>query len=302
MHRYEIAISFAGEDRNVASAIADRLTAEGVRVFYDEYEQADLWGKDLYEYLAEVYSEHARYCIMLLSENYARKLWTNHERQNAQARAFRERAEYILPVKLDDTKIPGIRETVGYIDLRATTIDDLIPMILSKLGRKSGDAGGTGISASVPGINIPIPKIKKTFTQLEKDRFTKEGFGFILTYFKKGIERIRTLGEGLDADLLEVGELKFVAKLYRNGDVASQCKIWMGGAFSQNSICYSESFHDIHSDNSYNDWLTIEDDGYRLFFKPSGMWFRSSEDAEKALDGQQAAVYFWQRFTGPLGG
>lgn len=300
MHKYDIAISFAGEDRNVASSIADRLTAAGVRVFYDEYEQANLWGKELYEYLAEVYSEHARFCIMLLSENYARKLWTNHERQNAQSRAFKEREEYILPVKLDDTRIPGIRETVGYIDLRVTAIDDLIQMVLSKLGKMGGVAGKTSVRAPNPDINIPVPKIKKSYTQLEKDRFAREGFLFILNYFKKGCEKIRTIGECLDSEFLEVGELKFVAKLYKNGNLASLCKIWMGGAFSQNSIAYSESFNDLHSDNSYNDWLSVEDNGYRLFFKPSGMWFRSSENGEKCLDEQQAAEYFWRRFTEPL--
>ncbi len=48
---------------------------------------------------------------MFLSRNYAAKLWTNHEREAAQARAFRENEEYILPIRLDDTEIPGILQT-----------------------------------------------------------------------------------------------------------------------------------------------------------------------------------------------
>lgn len=46
---YEVAISFAGEDRGVAEQIAGLLKDEGITVFYDKYEEADLWGKDLYE-------------------------------------------------------------------------------------------------------------------------------------------------------------------------------------------------------------------------------------------------------------
>jgi hypothetical protein len=45
--QYDVALSFAGEDRQYVSDIADRLRNNGIRVFYDLYEQATLWGKDL---------------------------------------------------------------------------------------------------------------------------------------------------------------------------------------------------------------------------------------------------------------
>jgi hypothetical protein len=52
---YEVAISFAGEQRYAAEAIAKLLKAAGVTVFYDKDEKADLWGKDLYVHLSDVY-------------------------------------------------------------------------------------------------------------------------------------------------------------------------------------------------------------------------------------------------------
>lgn len=112
---YEVALSFAGEDRAYVKRVAKALREMKLRVFYDEYENVTLWGKDLYVHLDEIYSKQAKYCVAFLSEHYKRKLWTNHERESAQARAFEERAEYILPVKLDETEIPGVRNTVGYI-------------------------------------------------------------------------------------------------------------------------------------------------------------------------------------------
>jgi hypothetical protein len=45
---YDLALSFAGEDRPVAESLAGLLRDDGVRVFYDAYEKAALWGKDLY--------------------------------------------------------------------------------------------------------------------------------------------------------------------------------------------------------------------------------------------------------------
>src|SRR5262249_28681854 len=132
---YDVAISFAGEDRSYAEQIAEMLRSSQVRVFYDMYEQATLWGKDLYAHLNDVYGKKARYCIVLLSSHYARKLWTNHERQSAQARAFQQQEEYILPVKLDDTSIPGIHPTTGYIDLRQITVERLVELLLEKLNK-----------------------------------------------------------------------------------------------------------------------------------------------------------------------
>lgn len=133
MKKWDLAISFAGEDRAVANEVSEKLKADGVNVFYDSYNEADLWGKDLYEYLTDIYRNKAKYCIMLISKSYAEKLWTRHERKAAQSRAFNESREYILPVRLDDTEIPGILDTTGYIDLRCKSIDELVDLILIKL-------------------------------------------------------------------------------------------------------------------------------------------------------------------------
>ncbi len=133
MQEYDVALSFAGEDRKHAKALADLLKMNGYSCFYDENELANLWGKNLYDYLSTVYKDRARYCVMFLSKHYEQKLWTNYERQNAQARAFQENREYILPVRLDDTEIPGIPPTVGYLDLRSITIEEVYEALDKKL-------------------------------------------------------------------------------------------------------------------------------------------------------------------------
>ena len=106
---YDIAFSFAGEDRAPVEQLASRLTQEGVRVFYDAYEKAALWGKDLYQHLQVVYRDRARFCIIFGSAAYANKLWTRHELKQAQSRAFKEHREYILPVRLDDYLYGGAK-------------------------------------------------------------------------------------------------------------------------------------------------------------------------------------------------
>ncbi len=57
---YEIAISFAGENRQLVGEVARELDSKGVRVFYDEFERVRLLGKDLVAYFAEVYAKQAK--------------------------------------------------------------------------------------------------------------------------------------------------------------------------------------------------------------------------------------------------
>jgi len=131
---HEIVLSFAGEDRAYVEQVAEYLTKQGVNCFYDRYEDVTLWGKDLTEHLDKVY-QSARYCVMFISMHYANKVWPNHERRSALARAVKEKVEYILPVRFDDIEIPGLRHTIGYVDLHEKNPEQLGEMILRKLGR-----------------------------------------------------------------------------------------------------------------------------------------------------------------------
>jgi predicted Zn-ribbon and HTH transcriptional regulator len=136
---FEIALSFAGEDRSTVEKLAKSLAKFEVSVFYDEFFKDQLWGKDLYQHLQGIYKDKADYCIVFVSKNYLKKSWTKHELKHAQSRAFESDREYILPVKLDDTLLPGVNHTVGYIDLRHSNISELTSLILKKLGRKLSD-------------------------------------------------------------------------------------------------------------------------------------------------------------------
>ena len=113
--------------------VAKELNAQGVKVFYDKFEVAGLWGKDLYSHLTEVYNGQARFTIMFVSEAYASKLWTNHERKAAQAKAFTQNSEYILPVRIDDTEIPGMLPTTSYIRASEYSPAQLASLIVKKL-------------------------------------------------------------------------------------------------------------------------------------------------------------------------
>jgi hypothetical protein len=131
--KYDVALSFAGEDRAYVDAVAAALTAAKMRVFYDKYESVELWGKDLYQHLTDVYSTRAQYCVTFISQAYASKLWPRHELKSAQSRAFSENGEYILPARFDNTELPGLLPTTAYVDLRVISPVELADLIIRKM-------------------------------------------------------------------------------------------------------------------------------------------------------------------------
>lgn len=132
---FDVALSFAGEDREFVDQVANYLRAAGVKVFYDKFEQVDMWGKDLYELLDRVYRKEARFTVIFASQHYARKLWPRHERRSAQARALGEHAEYILPARFDNTEVPGLPDTIHYLDLKKISAKALADAVCEKLVR-----------------------------------------------------------------------------------------------------------------------------------------------------------------------
>lgn len=132
---YDVALSFAGEQRTYVDAVAEALESAGVRVFYDRFEEANLWGEDLTETFDNVFLHGARFIVMFTSKEYADKMWPTYERRAAVESAMAKRDAYILPVRFDDTSIPGVRGTIGYQDARTKSPDEIARLILKKLGR-----------------------------------------------------------------------------------------------------------------------------------------------------------------------
>ena len=135
--RWDVALSFAGAQRDYVEQVAQVLQARGVRCFYDADEQIDLWGKYLAEELPVIYGELAAAVVVFVSAEYAAHDWTRLERRAALNRAVRERREYVLPARFDDTALPGLLLDMVAIDLRTRTPQQFAAMIAAKLAALS---------------------------------------------------------------------------------------------------------------------------------------------------------------------
>jgi TIR domain len=134
MPSYDVVFSFAGEDRKYVKQVTAYLKTKKVRIFFDEYEQVHLWGKDLAEHFDLVYRRSGQFCVMFISKDYVKKMWTRHERRSALSRALKEEVEYILPARFDDTDVPGIPPTIDFMPLADKSPAKFGKIILKKLG------------------------------------------------------------------------------------------------------------------------------------------------------------------------
>ncbi|WP_426293290.1 TIR domain-containing protein [Dyadobacter endophyticus] len=137
LKKYDLAISFAGEQREIAKTFATRLDASGYSIFYDSFFEAELLGSDLPVVLHNTYSSEARFVLILLSKEYLDKPWTNHERRAAIQEFIRRNGQGLLLLKIDDIELPGYSSDMGYSALKTTGQEKFYQILLKKLGQPS---------------------------------------------------------------------------------------------------------------------------------------------------------------------
>jgi hypothetical protein len=173
---FQVALSFAGEQRGYVQRVANALAALRIAYFYDDEQKIALWGRNQGEELQRVYMDDSSTVVMFISYDYAQKNWPIHERRSALTRAIRERREYVLPVRFDDVVLPGLDPDMSYLNAQDFTPEELAAAIAEKLvalgvavpAASSASAGwaraATGRSSSdmtvtvVDDAGLPVPE------------------------------------------------------------------------------------------------------------------------------------------------
>jgi hypothetical protein len=110
-YQFDFAISFAGENRELAHAMADQLETLDASVFFDEYFEANYLGKAWRSEFKSIFGERSRFVVCLLDHYHSEKIWPTFERECFTPRVA-EGA--VIPIYLDDTVFIGIpQDTIG---------------------------------------------------------------------------------------------------------------------------------------------------------------------------------------------
>lgn len=182
-YEFDIAVSFAGEDREYVQDVVDGVKAMGHTVFYDEDYAVESWGEDGVDYFTNVYQHRARFVVMFISRHYAEKMWTNLERRSALARAVTQRSAYILPVRLDDTQLEGLLPTTLYLNANRIGLSGLVEAIKMKVS-------GTEPARLPSVLDDRVPRSKEAIEALVEQRAACWEFRLHAALIKSGIEAL----------------------------------------------------------------------------------------------------------------
>lgn len=131
--RFKVAISFAGAQRDYAERLTRALQARGVAIFYDNLFRHELLGEHLDEKFHGIFSEQSDYVAMLISKEYVERVWPRYEGRVALSRAMQEDGAYILPVRFDDTVLPGLLPTIHFERASETNPEQFAALVCRKL-------------------------------------------------------------------------------------------------------------------------------------------------------------------------
>ena len=140
-------------------------------------------------------------------------------------------------------------------------------------------------------------RIKKIFSDQDKDKFLEDSFEYIAKYFEGSLEELKNRNPEIEFRYKRIDSQTFTAQVYVSGHVKSECMVYYGaGSFSPMSINYTRNIS--NSKNTYNESLQANDDGYTIFLNPSPMgkifnsWGRNKENDKLTNEG--AAEFLWE--------
>lgn len=111
-YEFDFAISFAGENRDLARYIAESLAALDASVFFDEQYEVNYLGRTWSKEFLRIFGSASKLVVCLLDSNHKRKIWPIFERECFDPRVA---DGDVIPIFLDDTVFPGIpRDIVGF--------------------------------------------------------------------------------------------------------------------------------------------------------------------------------------------
>ena len=138
--------------------------------------------------------------------------------------------------------------------------------------------------------------VAKSFSQYDYSKFLAEAMDYIASFFENSLNELHTRNPQIQSTFRRPDKDGFDAGLFQDGKRVASCGVWIGNGMFGGHLQYSSS--GLGNRNSYNESLTMGDDGHVLGFK--SLLLGSGSGGEKLLSLEGAAEHLWAMFVGPL--
>jgi hypothetical protein len=192
----------------------------------------------------------------------------------------------------------AIKAAVKELGEKHKSASGLPTSALSRPAAPPKPAWTAAVSETLGGPRSSNLRVKKEFTDLDRDRFRHEGFEFTARFFENSMQELVKRNAGLNQRFQRVDATHFTAALYQHGQKVCKGSASIdGGSFSSESIEYAMDDNPRHG--GMNEAVSVKADDQMLYFQALGMKSYGRREKEK-LSPQGAAELFWELFIQPL--
>lgn len=144
-------------------------------------------------------------------------------------------------------------------------------------------------------------RLKKEFSDRDKDKFKVQTFEFMANFFENSLEELERRNAAIECDFRRVDSNRFTASIYQHGNAVARCTIFMGGErYMGNGISFVHG--ETTDSNSYNESVSVAADDVEMYLTSFGVAAMMRGRDEQKLSQQGASELFWSLLIQPLQG
>jgi hypothetical protein len=190
---FDLAFSFAGEDRQYVESVKAECDKLGLATYYDKERRVEQWGKSFIGEQRKVYSGYkTKHFVPFISKHYFSKPIPTDEFKSALFESTK-RNRYILPIKLDDssTSVEYLHKDVQYLKSEDFTPKQLA-LALKRIIDESTESPKDIDQLLADELDLPMPKIvPRSYSKYEE----AEGLlNYLADKFEKNLDSLRPEG------------------------------------------------------------------------------------------------------------
>jgi hypothetical protein len=163
--------------------------------------------------------------------------------------------------------------------------------------------GASAVSVSRAGPRSSNVRLAKTFTDLDRDRFVEDVFGYVANYFENSLDELKSRNPTIETQFKRLDGRRLEASIYVGGKRRSVCGVWHGG----NGLLGGDIFYSAagisQGQNSWNESLSVGADDQGLYMKALGMAMgtaTTNRERDKKLTSEGTAELLWSLLIRPL--
>ncbi len=219
----------------------------------------------------------------------------------------RERSFFVMPRRRPDFRLPSdlagltpvtydARRTDGNLQAALGTACNKIRKAIRQAGPR---AGGNGAAHDKDLPAIPLPRVRRAFTDVAKKQYLKGAFDRIRAYFERAAHLVVREYPIVQADVEALSGRQFLCELFVDGYSRNKCSVWISDSrFGVQGLAYAEGDISIGLSARVTALLPLIAEDEALFLQIAPLDAPSQPTLRATPD--EAAEHLWTRFAAAL--